>query len=228
MTRAPRARMGRPPVLTREAVARAVLDVGFAELTFAAVRDCLRVGQTTLYRYAPDRDELVRVALDYAIAQVEWPSLEGPWREVLERYAITAWNTWAAYPGAATEATRGILPAGMMRLLDDIAAMLMRQGFTPDNAVLACEVVFDLVTDNRRSVEHLDAVVPGAGPGRAHLHELWSEDASPSPPHGTATPTERDRIHATMRAAISARPLDWFTGKLQVVLDGVEQRLAPH
>ena len=33
------ARRGRPPRLTRETVARAVLDVGFPNLTFTAVRD---------------------------------------------------------------------------------------------------------------------------------------------------------------------------------------------
>ena len=57
----PKARRGRPPSLTREQIAKAVLDVGFANLTFAAVRDRLGVGETTLYRYAPDRDELVRM-----------------------------------------------------------------------------------------------------------------------------------------------------------------------
>ena len=62
----PKARRGRPPSLTREQIAKTVLDVGFANLTFAAVRDRLGVGETTLYRYAPDRDELVRMGLEYA------------------------------------------------------------------------------------------------------------------------------------------------------------------
>ncbi len=227
MTPAQRARMGRPPVLTPEAIARAVLEVGFADLTFAAVRERLGVGQTTLYRHAPDRDELVRLALDHAIDRTEWPSLEGPWREVMERYAVAAWHAWAAHPGSATEVARGIVPAGIMRLMDDLCAMLMRQGFSPENAVLACDVVFDLVTDNRRGVEHLDAAVPDAGPGRAHLHELWTDAPAPPPRDGEATGAERARIHAAIRGAITAPPLDWFVGKLQIVLDGVERRLAP-
>ncbi len=40
----PKARRGRPPSLTREQIAKTVLDVGFANLTFAAVRDRLGVG----------------------------------------------------------------------------------------------------------------------------------------------------------------------------------------
>ncbi|HMQ39088.1 MAG TPA: helix-turn-helix domain-containing protein [Micropruina sp.] len=220
-------RRGRPPVLTREAIARAVLEVGFPRLTFAAVRERLGVGETTLYRYAKDRDELVRLGLDHAIEQVEWPPLDGPWRTVLESYALAAWHAWAAHPGSATETARGVVPLGIMRLMDDVCAQLIRQGFTAADAVLACDLVFDLVNDNRRGNEHLDAVVPGAGPGREHLHELWQRASLPAPMEHGATTAERERIHAAIREAIVAAPLDWFTGKLQVVLDGIERTLAP-
>lgn len=214
-------------MLTREAIARAVLDVGFPDLTFAAVRERLGVGQTTLFRHARDRDELVRIALDHAIDQIDWPSLEGPWRAVLESYALTAWHGWAAHPGSATEAARGIVPLGMMRLMDDLCAVLMRQGFTAENAVRACDVVFDLVTDNRRGVEHLDHVVADGGPGREHLHRLWADLPAPEPADDGASASERAAIHAAIRAAIAAEPIDWFTGKLRVVLDGIERSLAP-
>ena len=69
------ARRGRPPRLTRETVARAVLDVGFPNLTFTAVREHLGVGESTLFRYAPDRDELVRLGLGLAMESVEMPPL---------------------------------------------------------------------------------------------------------------------------------------------------------
>lgn len=220
----PPARRGRPPVLTRDAIARAVLDVGFVDLTFAAVRDRLGVGETTLFRHAQDRDELVRLGLDHAIGQVDWPSLEGPWREVLESYALTAWHAWESHPGSATEAARGIVPPGMLRLMDDLCATLMRQGFAVENAVLACDVVFDLVTDNRRGVEHIDAVVPG-GMGRDHMQSLWA--GAPAPAGHGATRAEREAIHVAIQGAITARPIDWFTSKLRVVLDGVEHALAP-
>ena len=95
----PKARRGRPPSLTREQIAKTVLDVGFANLTFAAVRDRLGVGETTLYRYAPDRDELVRMGLEYAYSGIEVPSFEGPWREVLTAHALnTLRNTRAQQP----------------------------------------------------------------------------------------------------------------------------------
>jgi len=224
--RSPR-RRGRPPLLTHEAIARAVLDVGFPGLTFAAVRERLGVGETTLYRHARDRDALVRLALDYAIEQADWPVMTGSWRAVIESYALAAWHAWEAHPGAATEAARGVVPLGVMRLTDDLCAMLMRQGFTAENAVLTCDVVFDLVNDNRRGVEHIDAAVPGAGPGREHLHRLWTDAPLPGLAEHAATPAEREQIHAAIRAAITAEPVDWFTGKLGVVLDGIQSALAP-
>ena len=81
------ARRGRPPRLTRETVARAVLEVGFPQLTFTAVRERLGVGESTLFRYAPDRDELVRLGLGLAMESVEMPPRQGPWRQVLTDYA---------------------------------------------------------------------------------------------------------------------------------------------
>lgn len=251
------ARRGRPPRLTREQIADAVLAVGFAELTFAAVRERLGVGETTLYRYAPDRDELVRLGLEGAIAGTTWPALDGPWRPVLTAHALTAWHMFEAHPGSATESARGIVPPGVMRLVDVLCTALMREGFTARNAVLACDIVFDLVTDNRRGVEHIDALVPSAGPGRASMHTGWAhpgaeaaaaaaaateaaaaaktavtaaeptEAASEHPGTHAAGPAERDAIHAAIRASIEMDPLEWFSGKLEVVLDGVERALGP-
>ena len=239
------ARRGRPPRLTREQISDAVLAVGFAELTFAAVRERLGVGETTLYRYAPDRDELVRLGLEGAIAGTTWPALDGPWRPVLTAHALAAWHMFEAHPGSATESARGIVPPGVMRLVDVLCAALMREGFTAGNAVLACDIVFDLVTDNRRGVEHIDALVPSAGPGRASMHTGWAhpgtEAAAAAPAeavtaaeptetasqHPGAGPAERDAIHAAIRASIEMDPLEWFSGKLEVVLDGVERALGP-
>lgn len=223
----PAARMGRPPALTRAQIAQAVLEVGFADLTFAAVRERLGVGQTTLFRHVADRDELVRIGLSHVLEHAAWPSRDGAWRDVLSSFALSLWHLLAAHPGSATEAARGVVPLSMMRLTDDLCAVLLRQGFTPANAILACDIAFDLVTDNRRGVEHLQSLA--AGGGASHTHDL--ADAYPNqtesetaPP---ATDEERQIIHAAIAAAMTSDPLDWFTRKLKVALDGVEQSLAP-
>ena len=223
------ARMGRPPILTREAIAQAVIDVGFTNLTVAAVRDHLGVGQTTLYRYAADRDELVRIGLTHLLQHAAWPSRDGAWRQVLTEHALTLWHLWETHPGSATEAARGILPLTMMRLTDDLCAILLRQGFTPANAILACDIVFDMVTDNRRGLEDHNYIGPNADAGAGHFHDHqhgYPNQAKSGSGH-PATEEERLAIHAAIKQAVTADPLDWFTRKLRVALDGVERSRAP-
>ncbi|MFV0429563.1 MAG: TetR/AcrR family transcriptional regulator [Arachnia sp.] len=219
------ARMGRPPVLTREAIARAVIDVGFTNLTVAAVRDRLGVGHTTLYRYTADRDELVRIGLGHLLQHADWPSRDGTWRDVLTRHALTLWQLWEAHPGSATEAARGVLPLTGMRLIEDLCAILLRQGFTPATAILACDIVFDMVTDNRRDIEDRHSTGSGAGleQREAAAHPHWA----PSSTDPGATEDERQAIRLAVAEARAADPLEWFTSKLRVALDGVEHTLAP-
>ncbi|MFT3663190.1 MAG: TetR family transcriptional regulator [Gordonia sp. (in: high G+C Gram-positive bacteria)] len=219
-------RMGRPRVLTREAIVHAVLDVGFADLTVAAVRQRLGVGQTTLYRYAADRDELVRIGLSHVLEQAPWPSTAGPWRTVMRRYARAMWTLWEAHPGSAAEVARGVIPLGAMPLIDDLCAVLIRQGFTAGDAILACDIVFDMVTDSRANVEQLVTRDPNAG--GEHLREHGGEypNRVEEPADRAATDDERRAIREAMAEAYGADPLEWMTRKLEVILDGVERSAA--
>jgi len=70
-----------------------------------------------------------------------------------------------------------------------------------------------LVTDNRRGVEHLD-LLSGDAERRKNLHQMWSE--------ATDSSAEIQLIHYAIQAAITMDPLEWFTGKLALVLDGIE------
>lgn len=214
------ARRGRPPRVTRADIAAAVLDVGFADLTFAAVRERLGVGETTLYRHAPDRDELVRIGLERALSDVAWPELSGVWQEMLRAYGHAAWDALAAHPGSATEVARGVVPAAMAELFTRVGEALVRAGFTEAHAVLAGDLVFDLATDNRRGVEHLDALVPASGPGRAGIGQRWSAGTEAS---SSTTP----ELLAQVQAAIVSDPAQWFAAKLDVVLAGIAVSIGP-
>ncbi len=217
-------RMGRPPALTREMIAHAVIEIGFADLTVAAVRERLGVGQTTLYRYVADRDELVRIGIGYLLKHAPWPSRDGAWRDVLSRHAMALWHLWEAHPGSATEVARGVYPLAGVRIADDLCAVLLRQGFTPANAILACDIVFDMVTDNRHALEHYDFT--GESVNAEHVPDRYPNQIESKLAH-PATDGERQIIHAEIQKAFVAQPSDWFANKLRVVLDGVEHSLAP-
>jgi AcrR family transcriptional regulator len=210
---------GRPPAVDGEAIARVVLSVGFSDLTFATVAARLGVGQATLYRHAPNRDELVRLGLDLALRTEEWPDLTGHWRPLLERWSIASWRAWERHPGAVIEAARGIYPPSIVALSDGVAAALVAQGFTASAAVLAVDLVFDLAADSRRGVESYDAPAPaGDGEMRRQIERQW---------HAPQAPDASAEVRAEMLRAIQGDPFDWFRRKLAVVLAGIAVELAP-
>ena len=222
-------RRGRPPRITHDQIAQAVIDVGFPNLTFAAVREKLGVGESTLYRYAPDRDELVRMGLNYAFSQVEMPPLEGHWRDILHSQAVHLWRSFEKYPGSATEAARGVVPAVAMYFLEELCAALIRRGFTPENAVIACDTLFDMVIDNRRGVEHIDALIPDGGPGRENILEQVGQD-QPAPhqqDQGQDTDPYREQAQQAILDVFTRDPYDWLICKITIILDGIAQSLAP-
>ncbi|GAA1641127.1 hypothetical protein GCM10009828_082150 [Actinoplanes couchii] len=227
------------------AIAAAVLAVGFRDLTFTAVAAHLRIGQATLYRHAANRDELVRLGLDLAVNRVTWPGLEGPWREVMETWALAAWHAYAGHPGAAAEMTRGVVPHSVLLLSDKLGAMLIGHGFRPADAVLAVDLVFDLAVDHRRGVEDLGVDLRRGVEDLAVDHRRGVEDLTVGDPAVVedGRKTMRDHvetqwaapvdgtpeaaIRAEMLRAIRADPIDWFHGKLRVVLAGIASELAP-
>ncbi len=210
---------GRPAQVDTAEIAAAVLDIGFRDLTFTAVAAHLRIGQATLYRHAANRNELVRLGLDLAVRRVDWPGLDGPWRDVLEQWAMAAWHAYARHPGSAAEMTRGVVPPTVLELSDRLGAMLIRNGFRAADAVLAVDLVFDLAVDNRRGVDDLAlAAETGSAAMREHIAAQWAEPAG-DPDVGS--------IRAEMLRAIRADPVDWFRGKLRVVLAGIDRELSP-
>ncbi len=211
---------GRPPALTPDAIGRAVLAIGFQDLTFAAVAKRLNVGEATLYRHAANRDELVRLGLDLALRNTKWPSLDGPWKPLLERWALAVWHAWEANPGAVLEMNRGVMSNSMASLFDQVGVALVERGFTPRNAVLAADMVFDLAADSRRGIEALDQRATSEPLSVRQVFErLWGEQ--PDADSVTA------RLRSEMAESIREDPEQYFRTKLGVALAGIEKELAP-
>ena len=164
-------RRGRPPAVTHASIADAVLAVGFSGLTYAAVGERLDVSLATLFRHVRGRDELSRLGLDLALRRHPWPDVVGPWRSMLESWAVSAWTLWEQHPGAVVELSRGVLPPALGQLSGQVRDALVDAGFTPGNAVRAVDLAFGLVTDVRPTPEAADTD-DGAGPRERFLGTL--------------------------------------------------------
>jgi AcrR family transcriptional regulator len=216
------ARRGRPPKVTEESIAEAVLAEGFAGLTVPAVAARLGVSTMTLYRHVPTRAHLLALAWDHVLYTHIWPGRGMPWRQLLATHAMTLWDLLAEHPGVVAEMSTAVFPHRMVGLFDDLAVALVGQGFPARQAMLAVDTVIDLTLDHRRGVETLTQSVEGTdGSLREQIGALWEPDAvqAADPEDGEAS--ARRAVRDAMREAIADEPRVWFGHKLDLVLDGI-------
>ncbi|MDC0673485.1 TetR/AcrR family transcriptional regulator [Nannocystis radixulma] len=204
---APRPR-GRPPKLSREAIARAALQIGFAEVTLVSVAEALKVSHAALYSHVVDRADLARAALDVLYAEAPWPACRGPWRRYLEREAGVLWSLLERDPALVLASAAGGMSPGALAHFNAAARVLIDEGFAPEEALLAVDTVFDLVHDVFVRGQQLVASVTGEDADEAWLDAL-----------------DR-RLRAPTRRAVR-NPRRWFERKLKIVLDGIAAGLAP-
>jgi AcrR family transcriptional regulator len=132
-------RIGRPARIDHDDIARAVLEIGFDEATIKRVAAHLGVSVPGLYYYVRGRDDLLRLAAEYALARTRVPEYTGqPWARWLREWARHTRTAMAANPALIQQYLAGGLSdervvASTGRVLD----VLVDAGFTPDDAVHA-------------------------------------------------------------------------------------------
>lgn len=196
----PARRRGRPAKLSREAIARAALRLGFGEASLVRVAAALGVSHAALYTHVTDRDDLARASLDLLYGEAPWPRPGRSWRTYLQAEARVLWRVLERDP-ALIAATGGMSPAALEHF-DAAARVLLARGFSPTAALLAVDTVFDLTHD-----------VHVRGQALTNGDDAWPAALSP-------------RLRGPTRRAL-ADPLRWFERKLQIVLDGLAVGVAP-
>ncbi|MDT7843361.1 TetR/AcrR family transcriptional regulator C-terminal domain-containing protein [Streptomyces justiciae] len=106
-TARPRARGTVAPGSTREVVIRAAIRLadryGLNALTMRRLAADLEVGPMSLYRYIPDKEELLRLMADVAFGEEELPEPGPPgWRAKLELAARLQWRVYRRHPWLPT------------------------------------------------------------------------------------------------------------------------------
>jgi AcrR family transcriptional regulator len=141
-----RKRIGRPPRIDRAAIADAVLEIGFDEVTVRRVADHLGVSVPGLYHYVKGRDDLLRLAAERALSRVELPEDQG-------QHWATWLRSWARYIRSALSSqpelvehfvTGGLDDDRLLEVIGRALDVLHREGFAAADAMAAWEAVSSL------------------------------------------------------------------------------------
>ncbi|MBB5079362.1 TetR/AcrR family transcriptional regulator [Nonomuraea endophytica] len=206
--REPTRKGGRPRVVDREAVARAVVEHGFVELSVSAIARRLGVNQATLYRHIGGQDDLVDTGVTLLIKQAAWPAGGAPWRELLEGAAWTVWGILRDNPGLMMAAGRRLLANDeLIAAFNRLCLDLIGQGLPPDKATLAVDFVLDLACN---TVLSRDLMLAGAMGGDREPPPAWTGNFDP-------------RVLEVITRAAGPGHEEWFAGKLRIALDGIER-----
>ncbi|MFH8866757.1 TetR/AcrR family transcriptional regulator [Streptomyces griseus] len=220
-TAGPGRRPGRPPSLTRAAIAEAALAEGVATFSMPGVAARLGVGHSTLYRCVDNREALVRLAVELVAERTVWPSAGPAWRALLTGFADALWGACEAFPGLdeAILTTPGT-PRVMVDLLTGYGGALVGAGLTPRDAAVAVDFVADLVFSSSVAMRGLDRRLPDAAGGsstaRERYRRAWARESA-----------GRHPFEAEFTAEETWHGRGWFDDKLDIFLDGLATRIAP-
>ena len=216
-----KARMGRPPLVDREAIVRAAVETGFDRLTVSAVAGRLGVSHSALYRYFDSRDALASAAIDLCVESVEWPVPSPDWRELLRATAWAYWDLYERHSGLAAEvSTLRTTSRALVDISNRTGLALLNLGFGAEDAVLVLDMLGELVTQAFLGAPPLPAAVPG----KERSHPVGVVDDSRQRRVELMRPwlDHYDRrLRDVLAEAVERPPAVQFEKKLAIFLAGV-------
>jgi AcrR family transcriptional regulator len=211
-------RRGPAPRFTREQLARralAIMDAHGADaLTMRKLAAELGMGTMALYRYFPNKQELIDAAVDIAAPHIELPVPGGaPWKQQLADMARALFHAGRTHPTLARERfDRPLQSPGAIRITDRAVALLLEAGLDGRDAVAAFKALL---------IHTLGAAAAAASESRPQVRSSASERHANLPaeevPAMSAVATE-------FTAALGGEQA--FEFGLAALLDAIEQRTA--
>lgn len=221
-----RPRIGRPPSISREAIVDAVLELGLDRATTVAVADQLGVDQSTLYGHIRDRNDMLDAAADAAIARTAWPAPAAHWRVHLLAFAQTMWEMFERNPGLAVHLrSMSSIPPALAGASVELGRYLM-QAMDCDLrfAALVIDTLGDMIADSSIIAASLDAPAPHAQEPTSGREQLAAAVSAIAAGAGEFAAAYAEVIREA--AGEPGRPSLWWCEKVELVLDGIEHRLA--
>lgn len=168
--------VGRPARIDRDAIARAVVEIGYDDATMKRVAEHLGVSVPGLYYYVRGRDDLLRLAAEYSLARTPMPVDEGQhWARWLRE--------WARYTRAAMAEPElmdlyregGVDTDRMVDVIGTALDVLCRHGFTPDQAVVAWDAISSVALGSAVADQREQALTEAGRPWFARVHATLAQ-----------------------------------------------------
>jgi len=198
-TGAPRP-VGRPARIDRDAIARAVIEIGYDDATMKRVAEHLGVSVPGLYYYVRGRDDLLSLAAAYSLARVPMPVDSGQhWARWLREWA--RYNRSAMSEPELMDHYRdgGVDSDRMIDVIGETLDVLVRHGFTPEQAMTAWDAIGSLALGSAVADQREQALTEAGRPWFARIHAALAHrgpDEQPTLRALTATGAVLDRDDA--------------------------------
>ncbi len=161
-------RVGRPPKIDRDSIARAVIEIGFDQVTTRLVAEHLGVSAAGLYYYVRGRDDLLLLASEYSIASQARPEDLGQhWADWLREWARYTRSTMDEYRLIEHYICGLINIEFMLKIAASNLDVLARRGFDPETALSVWGSVVNLAIGSAVESVRASAVTRAASDGES-------------------------------------------------------------
>jgi TetR/AcrR family transcriptional regulator, tetracycline repressor protein len=156
------------------AEARAIADTeGLDAVSMRALADRLGCTPRALYRHVSDKEEVLELLADSALADLPLPALDSPWLTALHDYFTGMYELLVTSPAvAAVIAHQAVAGQQFRTTADHLVGLLLKNGFPPDTAVEAV-VTFAQFT--------LGAALPGTSQRLYDIYQTRSLETDQEP-----------------------------------------------
>lgn len=204
--------VGRPALISRATIGEAALaELDGISSTKVAKR--LGVAQSSLYRHITDRADLIRLAVDFALTNAQWPEPDGDWRKYLTDYSVSFWKFLEKHPGLSQELElMRPSPQSVIDLLTKVAVDLLGFGFSAEDANMAVDLLAHVTIDSMITEQIFTSKGRHGTTVRDENRDAWLSQ-------------DQRLARQTARAMEQSMYLNLLE-RVELILDGFEMRLS--
>ena len=208
--------------LSRDRVLAAAIELadrdGIAALTMRRLAEELGTGAMSAYYHVANKDDLLGLMVDLVVEEMDLADAGPDWKAALKRTATSAHDVLRRHPWATPLLLSGPgVSAARLRYMDAMLGCLRRAGFSPEQTDLAYHALDSHIMGFTLWLVGISAGLEKLGPV-SNVFDLFDPEALPYLAEH-AQQHLRERRDGEQGA---------FEFGLDLILDGLERRLAAH